>query len=374
MHRVEKSGGSNPIEVVYFNDQPLALLNPSSGAWTDLIWAGVHLLAEVPGSQTASPTYRLLKHEGSLAATTDASGNVTGTNLLTPYGQLMASSTSDPYVYAGLYQDTEYSGDAAWYRDLSTRQARWLTPDPDNGSYDLMNPQSFNRYMYVNGNPLGYVDPSGLAGADVFTCIGEGACKWDGYEGVPIYGGLYLNPCNPVGSAVADGVILASAYAYTLSNGGTIAGLVGLNGSWTGAGQMISQIGAVVGAAITIGCSIDSNSDLCGQTGWTGALIGGDAGKVVGDSIAVAEAVACVTVPGAGCLADAIYTIANDLFSVFWDLFGPPQFTGSLLPRPTDLGGLGTAPIGIPNQNLTVQQLLGSSSTSAVPSPGMVHP
>ena len=223
-------------------------------------------------------------------------------------------------------------------------------------------------------NPLGSTYPSGLAGAGVFTGIGGGACKWDGYQGIPIYGGLYLNPCNPLGSAVADGVILASAYAYTLSNGGTIAGLVGLNGSWTGAGQMISQIGAVVGAAITIGCSIDSNSSMCGQTGWTGALVGGDAGKVIGDSIAVAEAVACVTVPGAGCLADAIYTVANDLFSVFWDLFGPPQFTGSLLPRPSDLGGLGTAPIGIPNQNLTVQQLLGSSSTSAVPSPGMVHP
>ena len=137
---------------------------------------------------------------------------------------------------------------------------------------------------------------------------------------------------------------------------------------------MISQIGAVVGAAITIGCSIDSNSSMCGQTGWTGALVGGDAGKVIGDSIAVAEAVACVTVPGAGCLADAIYTVANDLFSVFWDLFGPPQFTGSLLPRPSDLGGLGTSPIGIPNQNLSVQQLLGGSSTSTVPSPVMVHP
>jgi len=373
--RIAKTGGSNPGEVIYFNGKPVALHNPANGAWTDLIWAGNNLLAEVAGSQTAVPDYRLLDHEGSLVATTDGSGNVTGTNLLTPYGQSMTSNTSDPYVYTGLDEDTINSSDHAWYRNYSTEQGRWLTPDPYNGSYDLMNPQSFNRYMYVNGNPLGNIDPSGLAGAGVFTGIGGSVCKLDnGFKGIPVGGTLTINPCNPVGSAIADGVILASAYAMSVQTGQSITSLIGKGGSWAGAGQMISQIGAVVGAAITIGCSIDSSSSMCGQTGWTGALIGGDAGKVVGDSIAVAEAVACVVAPGPGCLADAIYTIANDLFSVFWDLFGPPQFTGSLLPRPSDLGGLGTAPIGIPNQNLTVQQLLGSQARSAVPSPGMIHP
>ena len=241
-----------------------------------------------------------------------------------------------------------------------------------------MNPQSFNRYMYTNGNPLGYTDPSGLAGAGVLTGVGGAPCKAFGAD-LSIGGtGLSFNPCNPVGSAISNGVTLAAAYAVSLSTGDSIASLIGetgtVKGSWIGPSGVVAQIGAVVGAAITISCSIDSNSDLCGQTGWTGALIGGDAGKVVQDSIAVAEAIACVTVPGAGCLADAIYTVANDLFSVFWDLFGPAHFTGSLLPRPSDLGGLGTAPTGIPNQNLTVQQLLGSSPTVMVPSPGMVHP
>ncbi len=380
--RVEKSGGSDLEEVVYFNGQPLALLNPSSGAWTDLIWAGVHLLAEVPGSQTASPTYRLLNHEGSLAATTDASGNLTGTNLLTPYGQLMASSTTDPYVYTGLYQDTEYSGDAAWYRDLSTRQARWLSPDPDNGSYDLYNPQSFNRYMYVNGNPLGYTDPSGLAGAGILTGVGGAPCKAFGAPTIPVGFGLGLNPCNPVGSLIADGAALGAAAIDAWQTGVSISSILSTSPeSWStspagfanGYGSVLSGIAASVGAAITIGCSIDSNSDLCGQTGWTGALIGGDGGKVVGDSIAVAGAVACFAGPEA-CLGYGIYTIANGLFSVFWDLFGPPQFTGSLLPRPSDLGGLGTAPTGIPNQNLSVSQLLGSQSTSPVLSPGIAQP
>ena len=388
MQRVEKTGGSNPGEVVYFNGRPLALLNPASNSWTDLIWAGSSLIAEVPGSQSGSAVYRLLDHEGSLAATVDSTGGILATNLFTPYGQWMNSGAGDAYSWAGLFQDTEYSGDAAWYRNYSTRQARWLTPDPYNGSYDLYDPQSFNRYMYVSGNPLGFTDPSGMAGAGVLTGIGGASCKASGINKAASsafnYDGLSLSPCNPVGSLIADGVVLSAAAIDAWQTGQSISDVLLGNTStntdgWTvspsgnGYGSIASGIAASVGAAITIACSIDSNSDMCGQSGWTSDLIGGDAGKVVNDTIAVGGAIACFAGPQA-CLGYAIYQIANDLFSVFWGLFGPPQFTGSLLPRPSDLGGLGTAPTGIPNQNLTVRQLLGTHSTSPVPSPGMVHP
>ena len=73
---MEKIGGSHAGEVVYFGGRPMALYNPASGAWTDMIWAGGNLLGEVTGSQ--APEYRLLDHEGSLVATTDGSGGVTG--------------------------------------------------------------------------------------------------------------------------------------------------------------------------------------------------------------------------------------------------------------------------------------------------------
>ena len=381
MQRIQKTGGSNADEVVYFNGHPLALFNPSSNSWTDLIWAGSSLIAEVPGSQSATPVYRLLDHEGSLAATANSAGGILATNLFTPYGQLMNSGAGDAYSWTGLFQDTEYSGDAAWYRNYSTRQARWLMPDPYNGNYDLYNPQSLNRYMYVNGNPLGFTDPSGEAGAGVLTGVGGAPCKAFGGSqiNIPIGLGLTLNPCNPAGSAISDAVTLVAAYVDASQTGTDISSIIS---GWKtssnpnavqGYDSTFAGIAASVGAAITIACSIDSNSDLCGQTGWTGALIGGDAGKVVGDSIAVGGAIACFAGPQA-CLGYAIYTIANDLFSVFWDAFGPQQFTGSLLPRPSDLGGLGTAPIGIPNPDLTVPQLLGSQFRSAVPSPGMVHP
>ena len=164
--RIAKTGGSNPTETIYFGVQPIAFHNPSSGAWTDVIYAGSSMIAEVAGTQTALPTYRHVDHLGSLAIQTNNSGAVTGSNVFLPFGDLLSSTTSDVFQYTGLPQDTENSSAHAMFRNLSTTQSRWLRPDPYNGSYDITNPQSFNRYAYAMNNPLAYVDPSGLDHTD----------------------------------------------------------------------------------------------------------------------------------------------------------------------------------------------------------------
>jgi RHS repeat-associated protein len=160
--RVEKTGGSNPTETIYFGGVAIALLNASSGAWTDLIYAGSSMIAEVAGTQTALPTYRHQDHLGSLVLQTNNSGTVTGSNVFLPFGDLVSSTTSDVFQYTGLPQDTENSSYHATYRNMSTTQSRWLSPDPYNGSYDLTNPQSFNRYVYAMNNPLNFIDSTGL--------------------------------------------------------------------------------------------------------------------------------------------------------------------------------------------------------------------
>ena len=75
---------------------------------------------------------------------------------------------------------------------------------------------------------------------------------------------------------------------------------------------------------------------VCGPAGWT--TLPGSESKGVGQAanilIAYIGMSACLAGPE-GCIGYAIYTIANDLFSVFWDLFGPAQFKGSLQPRPS---------------------------------------
>ncbi len=351
------------------------LTETGSDGQGNMVWAHSNVYADGRLIATYNPDglhFHLTDWVGTRRVETDYAGVAQQSCASLPYGDA-ANCVQGPteQLYAGLERDDETGLDHALYRQYASTMGRWTSPDPYNGSYDLNNPQSLNRYAYVNGNPLGNVDPSGLAGAGVLTGVGGSACKiLQGFNGIPIGDGLFINPCDPVESAISLGI---AAYAASFEAGsiGSTLGIWASNGTATTA-STLTQISAVVGAAITIGCSIDSNSDLCGQTSWTSALIGGDVGKVVGDSIAVAEAIACVSVPVAGCAADAIYTIANDLFSVFWDLFGPAQFKGSLQPRPSvpnQADILHT--LGVPIDGANRDQQLHQKPKPQVPSPGM---
>ena len=70
--------------------------------------------------------------------------------------------------------------------------------------------------------------------------------------------------------------------------------------------------------------------------------------------------------PASGAWTDMIWAGGN--------LLGGSQFTGSLVPRPADLSGLGTSSVGIPNKNLSIKDILGQPSLGTVPSPGMKLP
>jgi RHS repeat-associated protein len=91
-------------------------------------------------------------------------GSVESTFTSLPWGdgQAATGTDTDANHYAGLDHDTETDTDHAQYRQYANVQGRWLSPDPYSGSYDLSNPQSMNRYAYVENNPLANVDPLGL--------------------------------------------------------------------------------------------------------------------------------------------------------------------------------------------------------------------
>jgi RHS repeat-associated protein len=103
---------------------------------------------------------------------TTYNGAVEGTFTSLPFGDGQATSGADTDAnhYAQLDQDVESGTAHAQFRQYSEAQGRWLSPDPYSGSYNMSNPQSFNRYVYVGNNPLAAVDPTGEYLVD---------CSWD---------------------------------------------------------------------------------------------------------------------------------------------------------------------------------------------------
>ncbi len=69
--------------------------------------------------------------------------------------------------YAGMETNDATGMAHTLWREYDSFSARWTAPDPYNGSIDRNSPQSFNRYSYVDNDPLNKVDPSGLMLSDI---------------------------------------------------------------------------------------------------------------------------------------------------------------------------------------------------------------
>jgi RHS repeat-associated protein len=95
---------------------------------------------------------------------TNGGGGVETAVDLDPWG---GETTRNAGAWAQPHKFTSYERDAGRSDDAQARRYnRWWSrfdqPDPYRGSYDLSDPQSFNRYAYVQNDPVNMVDPSGL--------------------------------------------------------------------------------------------------------------------------------------------------------------------------------------------------------------------
>ena len=78
-----------------------------------------------------------------------------------------------PYRYTTYERDGD-GVDQALMRSYHGWWARFNEPDPWEGSYDLTDPQSFNRYSYCENDPVNYVDPAGLMMEGGVSCYIDG--------------------------------------------------------------------------------------------------------------------------------------------------------------------------------------------------------
>jgi len=101
---------------------------------------------------------------GSLRQLTDADGTVTLTKSYLPYGGELSNSEvgTSSYGFTGEMQDMATGLVYLRARYYSPQQqARFITEDIWDGNYTK--PLSLNGWIYVEGNPINYVDSSGFA-------------------------------------------------------------------------------------------------------------------------------------------------------------------------------------------------------------------
>jgi RHS repeat-associated protein len=75
--------------------------------------------------------------------------------------------------FTGYERDWETGLDYAKARYDASAQGRFLSVDPLLASADLASPQSFNRYAYVENNPINLTDPDGMMAVDASQGWGD---------------------------------------------------------------------------------------------------------------------------------------------------------------------------------------------------------
>jgi RHS repeat-associated protein len=102
-------------------------------------------------------------HLGSTKVTADGSGTLKDNVSYYPYGgriSYSSASSDNHYGFTGDQEDPD--SDYSIFRNLNTVWGRFNRPDPYLGSYDPTDPQSLNRYSYVENMPIVATDSTGL--------------------------------------------------------------------------------------------------------------------------------------------------------------------------------------------------------------------
>jgi len=149
-----------------------------SGQWKYSVYdVGGNLLAEYGQQQITSDKirYYLQDSQASTRVVMNQTASVISRTDYQAFGEEIGAevgrrTTSQKYSqtdnnrqrFAMTERDEATGLEHAWFRKYDNLAGRWTSPDPYKGSMSIENPQSFNRFAYVENDPINSIDPSGL--------------------------------------------------------------------------------------------------------------------------------------------------------------------------------------------------------------------
>ena len=250
--RVRNLCGESETTYVYDTSARLSklLMKTTDGTVTKYVY-GRGLIGEA--TNNVFKTYHF-DCRGSTVAITNTSGTVTDTFTYDTYGKLISRTGTTSIIFGYNGRDGVVTDDNSLIymraRYYSPEMRRFINADIIHG--EISDSTSLNRYAYVNGNPVSFVDPLGL-----------GAWDW----------------INGIAKAVVAVTVVVAATAVIAGTGGTAAPIVlGIAASAAIGGYFNEQAGGnffsgAVGGAV-------------GATTQTlGTFVGGPAGTAIGGSI-----------------------------------------------------------------------------------------
>jgi RHS repeat-associated protein len=120
--------------------------------------------------------YLLTDKNGAVRVTTNAQGNVVSRQDYAAFGEEIYAGVGQRTTAHGfnananirhgfnsLEQDEAIGLTHTQWRKYDSSSGRWTTPDPYDGSISAANPQSYNRYNYVENDPANMIDTFGLS-------------------------------------------------------------------------------------------------------------------------------------------------------------------------------------------------------------------
>ncbi len=159
--RVRATVGSNTNDYIF--DQSGRAITHLVPSWhrSELYARGLHVATYVNNTTYFEHSDWLV----TVRARSDVSGTRVETCTSLAFGDAQGCTGTDwsPLHFTGTESDSESNLQHFLFRQFSTTEGRWLSPDPAGlAAVNPSDPQSWNRYAYVNNNPLSFTDPTGL--------------------------------------------------------------------------------------------------------------------------------------------------------------------------------------------------------------------